>query len=187
MFPTPKTVLHNFYQLCYGEQKMTARLSPTYRVVKTGKTSKWICTYHIFWPQEIKFHAKDDSKKEASYKAALAALNWLRNEGKIKENGDPVIYDKEEVKQLTKKNIPSINLSSNTLQKIQNLITLYENELFPNILEDKDKTMGGNNDLEESESLTKEMYVENNKRRSSISKNSYMSKEKVNLPIAKYK
>lgn len=163
-------------------------MSPTYRLVKDGKTSKWICSYHVVWPEEVKFLAKDISKSEASYKAALTALNWLKTVGKITEHGTPIIYDKQQVNQITKKSIPSIVLSSKTDMNIQKLVKLYEEELLPTILSNNQEHEENNNS---SESSTPMISEENNfrsgKKKIFLGMRHYTSKEKIELPISKYK
>lgn len=156
-------------------------------MVKDRQGSKWICTYHIYWPEEVKFHSKDLTKKEAAYKAALTALSWLKSEGRLSENGSPIIYSNKEVKQLTKKVIPSLNLSPKTVQSIEKLLGLYENELSPSVLAnivDKDETI---DDSEETVSDADEIIIDNTCKRRFLDMNNYLSKEKVHLPIAQYK
>lgn len=187
MFPTPKETLHNFYRAFYEENNKTVALLPTYRLVKDGKSSQWICTYHIHWPQEIKFHSKDTTKKEASYKAALAVLNWLKNNEKISEKGALILYNKEEVTQLTKKTIPSIILSRKTMQNINDLMELYENDLSPIINKYKTELCTEKSDKEDETLDTDQNNNESNQRKLFLGMHNYLSKEKVDLPISKYK
>lgn len=187
LFPTPKGALHNFYQIFYQEKNKTVQLSPSYKLVKDGKNSKWICSYHVSWPEEIKFLAKDVSKKEASYKAALSALYWLKQEGKIAEDGSPNIYDKEEVRRITRNTLPSIVFSPKTIKNIQKLVDLYEHELLPSILADKEDQSKSNDDLKETNLDAEVNEIQSNRRRKFFGELKYMSKEKLELPITKYK
>lgn len=156
-------------------------------MVTDGKSLKWICTYHVSWPEEVKFQAKDFTKKEASLKAALAALDWLKEENKITEDGAPIIYDKEQVRQITKKTIPSFLLSPKASKNVQQLIEIYENELLPSILSEKEQDNLSDHSLKDSALDVENLNAINTRKRPFLNINTYMSKEKVDLPIAKYK
>lgn len=52
----------------------------------------WISTYRIHWPEEVQFSAVDLKKKSSSNKAAIAALTWLKNNGRIADNGKPIFH-----------------------------------------------------------------------------------------------
>lgn len=186
-FPSPKNALHNYYQMFYNEQNKTVRLTPSYKTIKDGKNSKWMCTYHIFWPEEVKFVAKDTSKKEASLKAAAIALSWLKNQGKMTAEGAPIIYDNEEVKKLTRKTIPTFSLSPKILNNINKLTELYENELLPTISADKEEHKDSGLDLSETIYDAEGINIGNNRTKKFLGLDKYIAKEEMELPITKYK
>lgn len=115
------------------------------------------------------------------------ALYWLNQEGKIAEDGSPIIYDKEEVKRIARKTIPSIDFSSRTINNIQKLVDLYEKELFPKILASKEELSGSSDDLKNTEFDDEVNDMESNHRRKFFDELKYVSKEKIELPITKYK
>lgn len=169
-----------------AETNSTLKLTPSYKLVKDGKNSKWICSYHVYWPEEVKFLAKDASKKEAALKASLVAMSWLKLQGKMTPDGAPIIYDNEVVKRITRKTIPTFVLNPETLSNIHKLTDLYENELLPTILADKD-----DNDNRYGVSDTtfdaEDIKIENNLKPTFLSLDKYLAKEEVDLPISKYK
>lgn len=58
----------------------------------------WVSVYHAYWPEEIRFSAVDLSKASASNKAALIALTWLKNNGRITSTGRPILHVQNKVK-----------------------------------------------------------------------------------------
>lgn len=170
----------------YAENNKTIKLNPSYKLVKDGKNSKWICSYHVFWPEEVKFLGKDTSKKEAALKATLAGLSWLKKQGKMSPEGAPIIYDHEVVKRITKKTIPTFSLSPETLTNIQKLTDLYKNELEPSILTDKQDNESGYN-LSDTTPDADNIIIQKNRKRAFLGLDTYKAKEEVELPITKYK
>ncbi|XP_056634981.1 ATP-dependent RNA helicase DHX30-like isoform X1 [Diorhabda sublineata] len=187
MFPSPKNVLHNIFTLLVQETKNNSlHLAPSFKSLSNQRGgASWICTYNIGWPTQIKFLAKDNRKKVASDKAALAALTWLRLNNKITTNGAPIIYDKEEVKQLTKGSIPLLNLRQKTLENIDKIINVYEEKMNPHILKCQDSSV-----IQSKDVLT--VAQEHELHMKSITKKflgfqKYIAKEKHPLPITAYK
>lgn len=39
----------------------------------------WLCLFHMYWPEEMKFFARDETKLFAKNKAAAVMLTWLKN------------------------------------------------------------------------------------------------------------
>ncbi|XP_018577775.1 putative ATP-dependent RNA helicase DHX30 [Anoplophora glabripennis] len=190
-FPAPKNVLHNMFdEISRQNNNKSLKLTPYYKLVKDGKQSIWICTYHIYWPEEVKFLAKDTRKSVASHKAAVAALTWLKSNNKITKEGLPVIYGKEEVKTITKKTVPVLLMDKSTVNKMQNIIQLYCAQIAPHITQNE---LENARDTDESEDAsetfqeTGDVTLRNTRRQRYLGVNKYLAKEKVNLPIAAYK
>lgn len=81
------------------------RLAPEYKSITIQNQIVWISTYCVHWPEEVKFSAVDFKKKSASHKAAIAALTWLKYNGRVADNGKPIFHAEnnvqEEAKQLS--------------------------------------------------------------------------------------
>ncbi|CAH1163616.1 unnamed protein product [Phaedon cochleariae] len=189
LFVNPKNMLHNIFYLVSKEiNKPSLHLTPSYRQIKDHKKMTWICIYKIGWPKEMKFMAKDVTKKVASEKAALAALTWLRQERKITDQGAPLIYDKEEIKQISRKTYPVITLDEKTIEKMKNIIEVHNTNMLP-IIESTSSEIGEGSILGEN-SVPKEdedMQLTPVKKQIFLGSERYSSKEKVELPIAAFK
>ncbi|VEN38426.1 unnamed protein product [Callosobruchus maculatus] len=187
---SPKGILHNFYDMVSHDlNKKNYKVSPSYKKV-SQKSSLWICSYHIYWPEEIKFYAKDTTKAKASHKAALAALKWLKKNNKISNEGVPIIYDKEDIKTVSKKVLPELTLDDATIQDMQKIVDIHESKVTQHIIE-SDQNEEDDVDLKEDDG---ELFAEAGDisfrgvtRMRFLGLGQYSSKEKVDLPIAKYK
>lgn len=165
-------------------------MNPHYKLLKEGKKSTWLCTYHLYWPEEVKFLAEDNKKSVASYKAAVAALAWLRENHKITQEGLPVIYNKEEIKAVTKKSLPVLTLDKSIIDKMKNIIQLHHSEIVPHIIKNKlEKAEKGEESEGELETITelKKEKLAVARRQKYLGLDTYLAKEKVELPIARYK
>lgn len=184
-------MLHNIFDEVSRQcNNKTLKLTPHYKLVKDGKQSFWMCTYHIYWPEEVKFLAKDAKKSVASHKAAVAALTWLKNNNKITKEGLPVIYGKEEVKTIAKKTIPVLSLDKATVNKMQNIVQLHRTHIVPHIIQNRlEKARDTDGSEEESETMQKpeDVNLRNTRRQRYLGLDRYLAKEKVKLPIAAYK
>lgn len=148
----------------------------------------WLCTYHVKWPEDMKFLARDFTKQSASNKAALAALTWLRQNEKITDKGAPIVYDKNQIKTLTKQTIPTISLNSNTLEAMNKIVNIYQNKMLPLLEMDKEVIDDGNNEVEDKKIVSEIDSINLNvKKQRYISLEKYLAKEKVELPISSYK
>ncbi|CAH1260828.1 unnamed protein product [Diabrotica balteata] len=187
LFPMPKNTLHNIFNVVADETKNDSfKLAPSFKSIPTNRASStWICTYSLKWPVEIKFLAKDHRKKVAADKAALSALTWLRANNKITAAGSPIIYDKEEVKQLTKSSIPEIQLNKNTLEIMDNIISTYETKMNPFVLKSQETS---SDLLPESLKIAQEHELNPNLvKKKFLGFEKYIAKEKTTLPITPYK
>ncbi|KAJ8935402.1 hypothetical protein NQ314_012821 [Rhamnusium bicolor] len=191
LYPAPKNVLHNVYDLLSSEMnKKLLKLTPNYKSVKDQKNSKWICMYHLHWPEEIKFLAMDTKKSVASHKAALVALSWLKNNGKINNEGMPIIYEKDEIKKLSRKTFPALSLDKKTVEYMKKIIELHQTQIVPHIIKSKLEIDPNNNSLESESGLVEEpadINLKSVNRQKYIGLEQYMAKEKIKLPIAPYK
>lgn len=155
-----------------------------------GKKSTWVCTYHLYWPEEIKFLAEDTKKSLASHKAAIAALLWLKNNHKITNDGLPAIYRKEEVRTITAKTLPVLSLDESTVDKIQNIVNLHRTQIVPHIIQNRlDKAEKKEESEEESQVVRplEDVNLKTARRQKYLGLDTYLAKEKVELPIAQYK
>ncbi|CAH2001439.1 unnamed protein product [Acanthoscelides obtectus] len=187
----PKVVLHNMYDLVSNEfKRRNYKVTPTYRSIKSKNSSAWLCCYHIYWPVETKFVAKDTTKAKASNKAALAALAWLKKNNKISSQGSPMIYDEEEVKVATKKVLPKLTLDDETIGDMQKIVNIHQSKMIEHIMDGREM---GENDVkvEEGEdgplAEAGEVSFRGVKEMRYLGLDQYKTKEKVKLPIAKYK
>nr|CAI5869381.1 unnamed protein product [Callosobruchus analis] len=188
---SPKGTLHNFYAMVSNDlNKKNYKLSPSYKNVSSKKSSLWVCSYHVYWPEEIKFYAKDTTKAKASHKAAFAALAWLKKNNKISDEGVPIIYDREEVKMVSKKVLPSLTLDDLTIRNMQKIVDIHESQIMHHInktCQNEENDVDLNEGQEELLTEVGDVSFRGVKRMRFLGLQQYSSKEKVNLPIAKYK
>nr|CAH7761914.1 unnamed protein product [Callosobruchus chinensis] len=187
----PKGLLHNFYDMVSHDlNKKNYKLSPSYKSISSKKKSMWVCSYHIYWPEEIKFYAKDATKAKASHKAAFAVLAWLKKNNKISDEGFPIIYNREDIQAVSKKVLPSLTLDNVTIQNMQKIVDIHENKLAQHIIENH-QTQENDVELREGEGKPHtevgDVSFKGVTRMRFLGLGQYSSKEKVDLPIAKYK
>ncbi|KAJ8932610.1 hypothetical protein NQ318_022949 [Aromia moschata] len=191
LFPAPKSVLNNIYDEVVKETKQKIfKVAPQFRAVKDSKNSLWVCTYHIRWPEEIKFKATDSKKRLASHKAALAALNWLKSAQKLTKKGIPVIYEKDEITKLVNKTVPVLLLDNSTLKNMQKIKELHQEQILPHIVKSQKEIDQNNNEgvcetpaVQEPDNVN----LKSIKKQRYIGLNQYLAKEKIELPISAYK
>jgi hypothetical protein len=129
-FPQPKGTLHNLYAVVVQELKSSSyRLEKSYRMVsvRTGKVNNvmWVCTYKVKWPSEVSFSATMPTKAAAGKQAALKALHWLQAQGKLTKAGSPLMYDKSEIKEMTRELI-EVTVDVSSCQDLDMLIEWYK-------------------------------------------------------------
>ncbi|KAJ8925971.1 hypothetical protein NQ315_009826 [Exocentrus adspersus] len=187
-FPAPKNVLHNvFDEISRQTGKKTYQVTPTYKLLKEGKKSAWLCTYHVHWPKEVKFQGRDTKKGIASHKAAVAALAWLRDNKKITSDGLPITFGKEEVKSITKKTLPVISLDQAAVDKIRNIVQLYQTQVAPRIKQGVEGLVEDEAVEDRRTKNVEKLNLRNVRRQKYLGLDKYRAKEKVELPIAAYK
>lgn len=127
LFPTPKNTLNNIFVIVSTQlQNKELKLVPSFKTVKHGKTSfSWMCTYNVKWPESKSFSQVAVTKQEASRKAALLVLSWLKQLHRITHDGKPIVLDKEEAKQL--KEAPFVfKIGERTEEKLEGVVAKYE-------------------------------------------------------------
>jgi hypothetical protein len=129
-FPQPKGTLHNLYAVVAQELKSSIyHLEKSYRMVsvRTGKVTDkmWNCIYTVKWPSEASFSATMPSKATAGKQAALKTLHWLHAQGKLTQAGAPLLYDKNEIKEMTRVPV-EVTVDASSCQDIDMLIDSYK-------------------------------------------------------------
>jgi hypothetical protein len=95
--------------------------------VRSGKkvtNSMWSCTYKVKWPSEANFSATMPTKAAAGKQAALKALHWLHAQGKLTRAGAPLLYNKNEIKEMARVPI-EVTVDINSCHDIDMLIDWY--------------------------------------------------------------
>jgi hypothetical protein len=129
-FPHPKGTLHNLYAVVAQELKSSSySLEKSYQMVpvRTGKkitNPMWSCTYKVKWPSEASFSATMPTKAAAGKQAALKALHSLHVQGRLTRAGAPLLYDKNEVKEMARVPI-EVTLDISACHDIDMLIDWY--------------------------------------------------------------
>lgn len=188
-FPNAKNLLNNFYTMVSNELQASFQLNTYYKLAphrKGDKYREWMCTYYIKWPEEAKISAVAFTKGEASKKAAIKVLYLLDKAGKILDNGQPLLYDKETFDKVTRKNHVSLVLQSSTENKLLEICNIYESNLreqiqncsFENSTEERTLIYDNEHDFKNSWSLMQQ-------RNQNIY--NYFAKESVQLPIQAHK
>lgn len=178
----PKNVLNNFYAIVSQELGIKFYASPTF----TKNHNDWLCTYHLKWPESLKISKRAHNKRDASHKAAVAVLEWLQSCGKINTNGQPVIYDAAEIRNIyTKVNRKVLTLNQPTITKLNLIDEKYSKNFFDyletNIQSDVEQEKSG--DLTKLDSPWPLNYT----RQRILSTKNYLVRENVELPIQEYK
>ncbi|RZC41255.1 ATP-dependent RNA helicase DHX30, partial [Asbolus verrucosus] len=189
-YTSPKNILHNAYDVIAQEcNNRDLKLQPHYNIVKEKKNSHfWCCTYYVKWPETIKFVSVGPTKQEASHKAALSTLLWLRKKGKITKEGYPVFIGKNEVKEITKTTVPNLSLDHYVLQKMNLISDIYQHEFIPKLTNSSTNEMEYHRDINELNSMEESEDNNFGKFKPKLLRNSkYFAKEKVHLPISEYK
>lgn len=129
LYPTPKNTLHNIFSMVTQQLGNKNLMTLEQKMVKKAKTNyTWSCTYHLKWPEDKSFSQTAGTKQEASRRAALHALLWLKRSKKITVDGKPIIFSRTEVASI--KNVPPVYvLKSQVEDKLINIIETYETKL----------------------------------------------------------
>lgn len=182
-YPNPKGVLHSFYTIVFNELKLPNQINSSCKVAphrKGEKKREWTCTFSIKWPKEKKITATAYTKGEASMIAALKVLQSLKNEGKISEAGQPILYNKEEFKKITKNTYFPLVFNKETEKNLVNICDIYENNLKNN-LENHESTVETEMQHLVDEENFSHKYSLDRQRWGSVY--NYVAKELVELPI----
>lgn len=176
LFPIPASTLTNIYQNVRNEKGNLGTLTKIFQSIER----KWVCKYHIKWPLEKSFSITDTSKQRASSKCALMILQFLLENNYIDKNGNPIIYNKEDIRALVKDNIPVLNLNENHIGRLKEMSNLYTRQILPIIEKSKTSSEFPNmiKSLRKEELPHEPVFLGYNK---------YMCKEDLLLPISDYK
>ncbi|XP_063921598.1 ATP-dependent RNA helicase DHX30-like isoform X2 [Zophobas morio] len=185
LYVAPKNILNNAYDVVAQQLKnRDFRLQPVYNIIKgKGKNSSWSCTYHIKWPEVTKFVSIGQTKQEASHKAAICVLLWLRKNEKITKEGFPIVVGKNEVKEIVKHTLPSLTLDANTVNQMKTIADIYKNQFVPKLTKCVEAKHVPTPTLDEvGDSF---LSMSGKKRLFGVAK--YLAKEKISLPISQHK
>ncbi|XP_066150364.1 uncharacterized protein [Euwallacea fornicatus] len=187
LFPTPKNTLHNFYSILCNELKDTSlKLEPLYKSMPKNNAVPWTCIYNLKWPENVRVIALARTKKDASKMAAAKALEVLQKLGRLSPEGMPLIYQREDIKKLKKQKQTVVNLNTCTVKNLENIIQVFNNDMkdvvervnYQEYLEDeleKDALVEGSDSVR----FTEKPWF--------LGTDLYLAREKIVLPISKYK
>lgn len=186
-YPNPKTILYNYYTVVSNELKENYQPITNYKFIPRKSDTKrehgWVCTMTVKWPEEYKVTVTSQSKTDSSVKAAFKILCFLDSAGKIVNNGQPVIYDREEFDRITKKTYLPIVLDPEVENMLKEIRNIYDKKL-KNLTENFRNAQTGV--LEES-TMESDDYstwaVGENQQDMRV----YFAKESVHLPIQEHR
>ncbi|CAH0552038.1 unnamed protein product [Brassicogethes aeneus] len=190
LFPQPKNALHNMFDILATElRQKDLKAMPKYKLIHQDKASHWTCLYHLKWPCEIKVTADSRTKQEASRKAAIAALTWFFANKKISSDAQPLVVDKNQIKQLHKDTLPVLKLSDGVKRHLAGIYDLHKSRFEPVLLQEAEerRNKGVTNVADEPVVQPDLPVLPNVRKQRFISFEKYKAKEAVKLPISKYK
>ncbi|XP_026469643.1 putative ATP-dependent RNA helicase DHX30 [Ctenocephalides felis] len=98
----------------------------------------WYCSRVIYWPTELKFVGKGSNKKIAAQNCAKNILSYLLISKKINSKYEPILYTKNELKELLTTKLVDITLPSNLIGEVRELNQLFDDQIVP-ILRDNNQ------------------------------------------------
>lgn len=183
LFPTPKNTLNNVFAVVSSQLKNNdLKITPSFRRLRHGKDNfSWMCSYNIKWPESKTFSHTAATKQEASRRASLLVLSWLKEQRKITEDGRPLVLDKEEVRTL-RNAVFSLELSERAEEKLTEVVEKYDGFLLENF--EAISSKAEETTYEELQRM-EGMKVPLNQRFEGA--NFYLKKTAVDLPINKFR
>lgn len=187
---SPKNILHNIFNVIAKEtNSFEINLQPSYSSTKgkNNNIASWTCTYNLKWPDTMKFTATAQTKQEASHKAALSALRWLRTLRRVTKDGSPVLIDRTQGEQLLEKSIRTLNLNEETIEKMNEIKHIYNDKFVPlltqNLSEEPSLTSESADEIDnldcDSQGISTGKKVLNQAR--------YIGPDRKELPISAYR
>lgn len=128
LYPAPKNAFDVFYDLVRNDLNLSEPCISNYTEEGKKHDSYWKCEHQVTWPENASFIAVEKNKQLAARAAALKCLQWLHESKKIKK-GKPVIYDRNEIRQLMDQT-EVVQVDSNILQRAELLIRHYKEVRF---------------------------------------------------------
>lgn len=180
-----KNVLHNVFDVVSSElNRKDLKLNPNYKLTHLSKNKPmWMCTYNLHWPEDIKFSGMASTKQEASHKAALNALLWLRKNNKINEQGRPNLLKTEDILDIKKPQ--ALILKDDEIEKLQNVIDIYHKDL-EDVVNDVMKNKSNSEDEQKIKEYENSWPVLENEIKENCL-DSLVHKDLKELPISKYR
>ncbi|XP_029167795.1 ATP-dependent RNA helicase DHX30-like [Nylanderia fulva] len=128
LYPDPKSSVTSIYSIISHELKDPTVLTSKFEDVTLKETKVfWQNILNVKWPEAMSFKGIGKTKRIASKIAALKCLQWLEMNDKLK-NGKPVIYAKEDMKNINLKSV-DLSVTSELLHKMTELIETYETKI----------------------------------------------------------
>lgn len=185
LFPMPKSILHNIYDVVAKElEKPEYKAVPQFKLIKHNQYNNWVCIYHLKWPENIKFSYTCTTKQEASNKAALEALIWLKQNKKITKQGQPILLDNASINNIVKQTSHVLTLSTQAESKLKEIVDIYEQNFEKILVKSID-------DVSDVDQIQKEQNIEEKWPKRNVQKfinfEFYKAKEDVSLPITDYR
>lgn len=183
LFPTPKQTLNNIFDAVSAElHNKELRVTATFKRIKHNKTSyNWMCTYNVKWPESKTFTQIATTKQEASRKASLMVLSWLKQLHKITHDGKPIVLGKEDIQKL--RDTPfNLKLNEMTEAKLREVVHKYDEYLAKHFedISEQSATSGVSVELQKLEN----MRIPFQQRFEGTA--NYLRKTNVELPITKF-
>lgn len=189
LFPNPKNTLHNIYANV-GEQLKNKDLRPSqeFKLLKHSKSRyTWMCNYRLKWPEEKIFTHVANTKQEASHKAAVQVLHWLKSVKKIDDKGVPFIFDEQEISKI-KQSLPELKVSSNVEERLNEIVNKYEQNLSQHFYETMNQDIVAKEDPKKEVSQEfSDILTQFTNEQNYLGLKSYLRVNPIDLPILKFR
>ncbi|XP_043285060.1 ATP-dependent RNA helicase DHX30-like [Venturia canescens] len=124
LYPNPKDKCNSIFMSVGGQLKTDKPLDVEFEATKRGM---WTCHYQLKWPQKMTISAVAKSKNGAGKLAALKCLQWLHNNGKMK-NGHPIVYESKVVHEMLRK-ATALEIEPEMLKNMQKVLARYDSDI----------------------------------------------------------
>ncbi|XP_066584729.1 ATP-dependent RNA helicase DHX30-like [Prorops nasuta] len=132
----PKNKLDAFYQIIMNNTNQKDIYNYNISEVRQKKQAvKYKCLLSVKWPETNQFMIISESKKRGVHSVAQQCLKWLESKGRVR-NDKPVIYSKEEVRDIWNKPY-SIDINSDIINDMEELNNIYDKEIHSLLLNSK--------------------------------------------------
>lgn len=119
---TTTVVLENFYVQVANYYK-----NPSFKLTKKFSKSNnglWACNIAVNWPIQKEFYAEESKKTEAARVASYLALEWLKSQDKVGEDGRPLLVTELDP-------FVNLDLDATFINSIKELTNEFNEEINP--------------------------------------------------------